>query len=299
MAPSSAARATEVGTSVAARAPSTPSGFVRMQTASGPAYFQQTSSGLMVVNDQAVLSRLKNGAIPTTEQAYSPSLTFATPKATAPSGTVPSPAPVGTPVTTGAPVIVRAPADQPGSTASPASGQFGSMPTVSTTTSRIAPIDGAAAPRSTQQVIPIVVAATTPQTAMQPDPLNTMVTTAVNANERILDSRPGRIVVDSLAAAGGTLVRGPDRLASAVDVANAYRRGAGGFAAASEVAGIVAVESAGAAGFLIGGRPGELVAAGGTQALVRTGQLYVAPWLGDRLYNAAPSGLTLTLASRV
>ena len=71
---------------VAAPKTNAPSGYVQIQTSSGPAYFQQTPSGLAIVSDPTTLSKLKNGALPSTVKPYSPSLTFATsPASSAPS----------------------------------------------------------------------------------------------------------------------------------------------------------------------------------------------------------------------
>ena len=59
------------------------SGYVRIDTTNGPAYFQKTQSGLMVVSDQNTLQRLRSGALPAnTEPAIAPGANrFASPSA--------------------------------------------------------------------------------------------------------------------------------------------------------------------------------------------------------------------------
>ena len=132
--------------------------------------------------------------------------------------------------------------------------------------------------------IPIGVPATTPMLAPQPFPLNTAVSSLVNLNLQWQESKPGHILIDSLAAAGGEKVGPISYVISDIPhVYNAYRTG-GALAGSSDLAGTIAVDAAGLAG-------GPL-AAGGTQFAVDVGQIYVAPWVGDRLYNNAPSWFT-------
>lgn len=63
---------------LAGSSPSVPSGtYVQIQTANGPAYFQQTPSGLITVTDASTLARLRSGVIPSTAQKHSTSANFA------------------------------------------------------------------------------------------------------------------------------------------------------------------------------------------------------------------------------
>jgi hypothetical protein len=113
---------------VAAPKTNAPSGYVQIQTSSGPAYFQQTPSGLAIVSDPTTLSKLKNGALPSTVKPYSPSLTFATsPASSAPSN--PSTVPSSTPSTSIPAASNPTPPTPPGAAQAPTATASTNVPT--------------------------------------------------------------------------------------------------------------------------------------------------------------------------
>jgi hypothetical protein len=145
---------------------------------------------------------------------------------------------------------------------------------------------------ATAQSTPAVVA---------PSPLATKVATVAAAGvataAQFPQTRPGQVITESLAAAGGEVLKStPLSLSTdAVGIANAYlkapNRTDGLLAAGSQLSGDVAVE--------IAGKLGGPVAAAGTQALVTAGDVYVAPALGNAIYNAAPGLFTPASQARV
>jgi hypothetical protein len=107
----------------------------------------------------------------------------------------------------------------------------------------------------------------------------------VKLNLQWQESKLGHILIDALAAAGGAKV--PRVVGIGISdvpsVINAYITG-GTLAGSSQLAGVIAVEAAEGAG-------GPLAAAG-MQVAVDVGQIYVAPWLGNKMYDLAPSWFT-------
>lgn len=161
----------------------------------------------------------------------------------------------------------------------------------STTTAILKPV---APVQSAQPTMVTTNSASTPATAQKTTAtanLGTAAITTVNAMNQVLQSKPGQILTSSLSAAGGAAAPGLSLLGQAAEganIANAYltapNKTSGLLAAGSELSGDVAVDAAGMAG-------GPL-AAGATQALVTAGNLYVAPALGNAIYNAAPGLFT-------
>ena len=258
-----------------------PSGYVQIQTASGPAYFQQTPSGLAIVSDPTTLSKLKNGTLPSSSQPYSPSLVFSATSATANvgAGSVPS--------------VPAAPPSQTASATPIQPGQWGPVPASSQT-----PLPGnqnllaaASQPSTTFSSINTTTAMTTPNVCTSCSGVNLFSTPAT-----ALQTRPGQILVNTLAAAGGEVSKshvlaGLGYAADGASILNAYQT-QGSLMAWSTVSGVVAVRAAGAAGQLVGGPVGGALAAGGTQMVVDFGQLYVAPRIGSALFDAFPSLFT-------
>jgi hypothetical protein len=112
-----------------------------------------------------------------------------------------------------------------------------------------------------------------------------------NAMTQILQSRPGQVLTDTLAAAGGqaaTKLTPLGYAANAANIANAYitapTKTDGLIAAGSQLSGDVAVG--------IAGKLGGPIAAAGMQAAVTAGDLYVAPALGGAIFKAAPGLFT-------
>jgi hypothetical protein len=125
--------------------------------------------------------------------------------------------------------------------------------------------------------------------------LNSAGQSALSKNQAALDSKPGQILVGSLAAAGEVAANLPGPaglvLVDAPAVFNRYQND-GPLGAWAEGSGIVAVEAASYAGHLVGGPPGGIIAAGGAQAIVDVGQLYIAPKAGEILYQKFPGTFT-------
>jgi hypothetical protein len=161
------------------------SGYVQIPTANGPAYFQQTPSGLMAVNDQAVVSKLRSGAIPSTVQTYSPTQQFATPS---PRVTVGAPTTTGGTVSAATPVAASAPA----STVRPTSpaGQLGSQSTA-----------GNPVPTSASRPLGL------PNTAAAAAAAPSLCTTCLANNATRAANATGHIVLGATMAAGEELLR--------------------------------------------------------------------------------------------
>ena len=112
---------------------------------------------------------------------------------------------------------------------------------------------------------------------------------------QLVNSKPGQILVDSLAAAGGAVAPGTTlkRLGDVADIASVLNAGVTNgpgatdraLAAGSQLSGVIAVRAAQGAGEIIGGPAGAAIGAG-TAHLVDVGNLYVAPAFGSVLFKA-------------
>jgi hypothetical protein len=198
------------------------------------------------------------------------------------------PAPVMIARPAASPVIVR-----PSPTPAPVSARP-SLPTAAATTLRPStPMTPAQPMRPPAPGIVTGNAQSTPPVAT-PSPLASKVATTaavgLGAAAQFPQSRPGQVVTNSLAAAGGEILKStPLSVTSdAVGVANAYltspTRTDGLIAAGSQLSGEIAVGAA--------GRLGGPLGAAGMQALVTAGDIYVAPALGNAMFNAAPGLFT-------
>lgn len=136
-----------------------------------------------------------------------------------------------------------------------------------------------------------------PGSATSPKQTPNLWTVITNANNAMLQSRQGQVLVDTLAAAGGAVAKNQypglshigdiKDLLSAVD---AIRRGdaIGGLQVVADKA---AVDSAGGIGGLLtpeNPSVGSSIAAGGTQYVLTTWKLYGAPVVGDELVKLFP-----------
>lgn len=137
-----------------------------------------------------------------------------------------------------------------------------------------------------------------PATPNQSSDLWSKAAQLAQSNNKILDSRPGQTIVDTLAQAGGAYA-GPvaSSIANVGDLATAanYIKNHDYISLAQQGSEKVATGAAGAAGALLmptNPTLGKAIGSASAQAVIDVGEKYLAPALGTAMYNANPELFT-------